>query len=573
MSIEDTKLEMTNIETLFGRDFFKIPVYQRDYSWDNVRVSQFWEDFCGVVNDEVPYFFGPMYLTKLEPEKSKKSFPKPTIVEVIDGQQRIATISLFFIAVRDIAIELNSDSKDKKYAALIIALDRLLRTKDDFKLTLNKSNLDYFKQFQKLPDERDVTIFNKPKGKSNKNILSTYTFFILKLKEVLKSKTELSEKNELLQRYVSILSEAFFVEAVNLIDDDDAYTIFESINYRGLDLSVEDLFKNQLFKLAKDLKVTNIETVWDKAVTPLKDESISVADFLRYFWLSTEGYIADKQLYKALKDKTKKLNKHNFISFIDTIVKEANNYNSLRNPKSYDLFTDRAKTHLINIKNLNYKVCYPLLLSGMEKYNKEDFEKLCQLCLYFLFRYVTISKKSTSQLNLLFSTYATLVRKDRKDVAHIKKLLLKENPTDDDFEKNCKNFSSENSAAPKYYLTAIEIMNYVGERPLNIDDIQLEHIIPQTLSNDWIRYLTAIGITDDEKISDIKYSIGNMTIILGKWNTQMSNKLFKDKKEIYSKSEIAITKSLSQKEKWTEADVISRAETFSKIAKQIWKIS
>lgn len=571
MAIQDTISRFINLETLFtSNDYFEIPPYQRDYSWKKGNIEQFWKDFKEVLEEKKSYFIGAMYLSR--ENAPQNAFPEPTKMTVIDGQQRLTSLTLFLITFRDIIIEKRHSTalttqESEEIDELLSEINRLIKKGTEFKLKLNNVNEEFFIEYQKRPSERNLEIPNRA---SNKQIKYAYDCF----KRKVESEIENSDLKfyKLIKLYFETLIKAYHVEVVILIDIEDAPTIFETINQRSLELSTADLFKNHLFKIANKLEYENIQRKWDDIFLQYKDSDLSIPDFLRNYWLSRYGVTSDKKLFSELKDKTNNMNLEEFRRFITEIEEDANIYFYLHSVDDGDYTTD-AKTNLHDIKALKYRSCIPLLISGNSTLENETFARLTELVLKFLFKYVTVSEKSTSDINNMFSKWAIELRSDQNFEDIKRKVVSYTNISDEEFKINTNKFSSSTPNPFKYYLKCIVKNTQVTQElqlPENLDDIHLEHILPIKHQRYWPEIESELGL---EKLTELKFNVGNTTLLKNRLNQSISNKKFEDKKEKYEESDLEMTKALIEFEDWNEEAINTRAEEFSESALEIWNLN
>lgn len=191
-----------------------------------------------------------------------------------------------------------------------------------------------------------------------------------------------------------------------------------------------------------------------------------------------------------------------------------------------------------------------------------------------------VCEQSTSKLDYIYNNICIEIGglDDPKEITNtIWKLLNREVKDLVDDETFRRSFSRRrfrsSETRTKYILW--KLSKPTGETVLNVSNIHVEHIIPKRLSKDWITYLKKLTGKSEEEIkvlhNEYLNRIGNLTIILGEWNTAMSNKLFDEKKKYYKESELEITRSLVEYDKWTFEEIEKRCEDLAKLALEIWK--
>jgi len=271
---------------------FIVPFYQRGFSWEREQIEQMWEDINETISEKrKEYFLGSIVFNKKTTNE----------LEIIDGQQRLAVLTIIYAVMRDIYNEKGDERHSEIQQEYIAKKDRKTR-KIYGKLTLNKDDNDFFSRYIQNNNFNKESEYKKEKkiNYSNKLIFSAYKFFKEKINEEIK---KIKSHEDFLIKLEECISESFIVLVTNVGDESDAYLIFETLNDRGLELSVTDLLKNYLFsKAGKDLK--DVQKKWDEMITILNNRNVNT--FLRHYWISSKSLVREKNLYSTLKKYTKK---------------------------------------------------------------------------------------------------------------------------------------------------------------------------------------------------------------------------------------------------------------------------
>lgn len=282
---------------LLKESFYKIPRFQRPYSWDHVNVEEFWSD--AVVENEGDYFIGNFVL-----------YDDKGSLGVVDGQQRLTTITLLLCALRNAL-------KEQGYKSLAQGLHNLIERPDInsqmYYVLQTETSYPYLQEhIQKFAGK--PTVSDKV-GPEEGLLKEAFDYFRGELNTIIKSiggETHLSEKKKKERIQTELLKIRDRVLGLKLIftgleNDDDAYTIFETLNTRGKDLTLSDLVKSHLSRLLKPSN-KGVDTAKDKweSMHEVFEESqadLSVSTFIHHYWLSRYEYITEKKLYKALGSK------------------------------------------------------------------------------------------------------------------------------------------------------------------------------------------------------------------------------------------------------------------------------
>lgn len=583
----DIKTEPTTLERIFNgyQTKYSVPDYQRDYSWKSDQVEELWSDIITSRKNNTEYFMGTIVLNA---DSTQDQY------EIVDGQQRLSTFTLLFSVIASIGncfelnkdifpgVERNEESRKKARRIHDMARERLfyLSEPDNYYLTINKKDRNIFDQQVRSLD-LVLTEENELKAKSNESriIKTKKLFYKLILDEFVNKPDPLNELNQTLIHFVKRLK--FITIIVN--SDYDAFLLFESLNSKGMDLSIADLVKNKLlmYENSSEDKSYKLLTNWDDMISSMEGKSrISSVDYLRIYWMSFIGNnITKKELYKHVKSYLSESN--NALDFsIDLKIKA----------ERFSEFTDRnlvwpSGQHNNNkvlqimseINTLKYTLCYPVLLYS--SFNAQEvLEELAQLSLSYLFRWVTIGDYSVGTANETFNKVLSLLKEGEKDKYKLFEPFNNDISRigDDEFKNSFKTFRTKDNAVAKYILGKIYAHSNNYECVANFNKVQLEHILPQ---KPW-KWLNEGGfeIPEGTIIEDWIYHIGNMTLLNKTLNQGISNSLFNKKAYEYKDSPFPMTNEIFKEfncdnKDWKANRIIERAEVLSDLAVNIWPLN
>jgi uncharacterized protein with ParB-like and HNH nuclease domain len=549
---------------LTASDEILVPIFQRPYSWTKQECIQFLEDLKRVMDEgSDSYFIGSMFFKENQGKKSNV---------IIDGQQRLSTITILISVIRDILHEIGDDRVsdiDNNYIK-----KRNLKTRDSYyKINLSGINLEFFRKYiqEKDKPQNKKASFSIEKKISDSNRLlfncyQEYSYIILKLW----GKGLKQEKlTELIINILQTILDKFNLLTITVTEESEAFTIFETLNDRGLDLTIADLLKNYLFSIlckeVSDFEIRDIIKKWDNMIESLGKY---ISPFLKHYWNSKYKPITEKEVYKALK---RKINtKDEILNFLNDLFEESEVYNGFINPE-FVYWEDKKLVSLLNeILILGVSQCYPLLLSAKAKLNNSEFKKIISLCISISFRYSTICNLHNNLLERLYSSIANKLRQEEiKKSKGVKNILKNIWPKDEIYDEMFLNMTFKTSKLPKYILKKINDSLDYGKEIVSSDDISWEHIIPKNPSVESINLLEKDNINYKEKINQLS----NMTILSEEYNRKSSNRLFKDKKEMYQKSKLDINKLLKTFKKWDQSEINKWNKYLLDHSKTIWKIT
>lgn len=551
--------QQQTLEQLLKTNFsYEIPYFQREFSWGKDDWDDLLEDTIKAMKEKKGHFFGFMTFKKAQ----------DAAIPIIEGQQRLTTVSILLSVVRDLLLEMNEEYWKRLNEEYIKSTDILNpETPPFFKLILSEMNKDFFRKFiqeEDIPSKKIEKFKTEKKvNLSNDLIFKCYKFFYDELKKKTEKMDNKGTKDYLIEVVRTVLRE-FIVITAEVADSYAAYNIFQTLNDRGLDLTVTDLLKIYLFD-----KVGNswreAKEKWDAI-----REILSVVNtnaFLRHYWLSTHGVVQEKHLLNEIASHIK--TKAEVFKFLEDLKGEAEAYEALLNPK-IDYWANKSIVDLLNdLQTLTTQMTLPLLMAGSHLQDKE-FINLLKLCIGFTFRYLTIAEAEHKVLEKLFSEIAIGLRNGTiKSSEEIKKRLSGEYHDDDTFMKLFAKKEIKVAKVAKYIL--MEIDDFLSpDKETYSDKITLEHILPRNPDKDWKEYLDKNNIEKDELVN----RIGNLTLLLGKVNKEAQNSFFTKKRDLFYKkmTKLKINESLKEIKSWTKEDIENRQKRLAEIAVRIWKI-
>ena len=299
---EDKKIE----DVIFlSSDKFKIPRYQRPYSWDEDQVSDFWND---LYNSNSSLFFGSFVF-------NYEYYESDEYIEVIDGQQRLITITILLCVLRDLYKTFKNKEKANLTQRHTIAFEDHMTGKETYRLECGESLLEFFQDhLQKYGSDIMTTSARK---KEHKLVKNNYLFFKNQIEDELKKETELDKKIAVLDSIKKKIANLKIIW-IRIETDNDAYSIFETVNARGVDLTVADLLKNHLLSQLKEKDgIDTAKTDWLEIESNIEEVGglLSISKFIRYYWLSQYGSVTEKELYKEIKNQKRQELKDANISY------------------------------------------------------------------------------------------------------------------------------------------------------------------------------------------------------------------------------------------------------------------
>lgn len=579
---------------------FSIPAYQRRYAWSNKQVLELFEDI-DFLNEKDTHFLGTILLLT-EPHKAGIN-----ALEVVDGQQRIISLSLLLKAIKEKFVEL----KEKDAASKI---DNYLFCQDINRKKHNKIVLGDLDE----PDYLKIFASQNLEEVKNQKLLHAYEEFKNHL-----SKFDFDRLNVF---YYKLFNCTTLIR-LDTEKANNAYKIFELINNRGLRLSPTDIIKNFLLGHASIVSVDILREArecWKSLIVSLdgietdaffrqylmgilqRKATLSklIYEFKKYYLTTVKeaDILPEYRLFNELEEcengeendadenngtdqsttcsntaVNKKTSKISIIEFANSLKKSADIYGKIIN-EAFD--NKKINQHLYNLQRIESTPAYTFLLNLFQREIdiKETIQVLRLIESFMLRRH--ICEYRTAELDDIFSKLTGIESKNI--VKQVKDSLSKYFPKNEEFEEKFATHSFKgNKDRAKYVLEQFEysFIEDQGEYVINSgNEVHLEHIIPQTISTkkaikeygDWVSYLGKEALS---KHGEYVNRVGNYTLLGQKLNIKASNNPFRAKKKQYKKSNIRLTQKLVEEySTFKFRQVEKRSCDFAKIARKIWTL-
>jgi hypothetical protein len=545
----------------YERRSLKLPEFQRSYSWEKAQLAAFWGDLKAFRTRfekspvDAAYFLGPIVVIQSNSE-----------ITVLDGQQRLATATIFFAVLRDLARKTHASTKLTELDYFARDIQRELIEKKDtdplvYSLTLSELDEPFFLQAIKS----DPPVSAKPSLRSHQLLQNAYEYFANEVAAALQGKASDAQFREL-KTLRDALTKGMSLVSIVVEDEAAAYDIFETLNDRGLRLSVPDLVVNLLLKNCSGATTRQtVRQTWNSMIQQMGRRDVS--RFLRHLWLSRFGDLKAKGLYSEIKDHLS-ANKINSVDFAQSCAEACEDYLKL-------LEVDKSlpKDAVTNVEGLvrylGVHNSLPLLLAARLSLNDSDFTKMTKAAIALYVRHTLIGNQNPLELETAFYDAAREIRAQKASKVSSAKVLqagkarlAKLNPTDSLVEEKFESLILSKSEA-SWIMLQLAKAQQSKTKELGMDKANVEHIFPQNAGNEW---------PNRAELVPLIWHAGNLTILGNRLNTKAQNKGFAEKcKEHYGHSEIAMTKDLLKESAWGEAEIRKRAKVLAKTATQVWK--
>ena len=558
----DTKTVNLN-DVLGNGKIYKVPQFQRDYSWGQDNWEDLWNDIDLAKETKNAHYMGSVVLQSTTGKEYL----------IIDGQQRFTTLSIIVLAVIDAIQQLaNRDIEvDENRERVNILMRQYIGQKDpsslrySSKLFLNENN-DGFYQNRLLTFKDPVS--ERKLSDSEKLMWQGYQFFRQSVKENFRN----DSGGQLASFLSNVVGEQMMFIQITVEDELNAYTVFETLNSRGVELTSTDLLKNFLFSLVakSETDLKQVKNQWKKIIDTIGLKEFPV--FLRYYLVATRKQITKEYLFKEIKHFVK--TGQDVFDLLDQLEFYAYNYMALGNADDEFWNTDKDNRNAISIlKTLRVTQWKPLAMVAAEKLESGDFKRLLQSIIVISFRYNVIAKLQTNEMEKVYSKAAiNLFKSEKGSVLSVLNDLKVLYVNDEDFKNYfaLKQFNTNNSNDKKlarYTLYKLEAQEESGSAyDFETDNGTIEHILPESYPEAWHT------IYSEEEFGRTVFLLGNLTLLeAAKNNKDAADKSFEEKRGVYTTSKFAITRNMDDIQ-WTSQNIKARQAHLAKLATAIWKI-
>lgn len=542
-------------EILNGNRQFLIPVYQRFYSWDIDQCKRLWNDIVEMQKKgKAGHFVGSIVNIAEQ--------AMPTGVQkymIIDGQQRMTTLTLLLLALRDYAVSHPEDTSINAHRIDGMLLKNEFETGDErYKLLLTETDRDVLIN---LVENKIIATTTKSR------LLDNYSYFLDRI-----SKEQITP--------IEVWESIGKLQIVNITLDrtlDDAQAIFESLNSTGKELSESDLIRNYVLMGLEPLEQTYVyEHLW-RPMEQLFDYetqgTVMDAFFRHYLTMKVSRIPKQGRVYEEFKAYHLNCEFSTVRELCQDLLEYAKYYTDIIFKRNSDLELRKLYEDIVALR---MEVSYPFLLKVHHARNErvisdDELKEILRLCISYVLRR-GICDIPTNSMNKTFATFKNAIRIDDY-VNSVKAFFVlqesyKKFPDNDEFLNAFVSRDIYNMRVRNYILSRLE--NYNNKVPIIIENYTIEHIMPQNknLSQEWQNDL---GVEWREIQKKYLHTIGNLTLTA--YNSEMSDKPFMQKMNMvggFKESALRLNKDVVLLSEWNEQHIRKRAQNLAKIAEKLW---
>ena len=534
-----------------------VPRNQREYSWTRDEVSQLLQDFSRAINEGV-YFLGSIV-----------TIPRPDgTLEVVDGQQRLATTAILLAAIRDYL-----EDKDEQMIVadintkILAAIDRNKREYVP-RLTLNADDNELFRR---ITIKGEDTPEESPTRTSHQLLLQAQQLAAEHIRSLVAT-WDIKDHGDLLNRWVSFIENDAVVVLIRVPNPTDAFKMFETLNDRGLGISQVDLVKNYLFAQAGS-RIDEVQSRWTSMRGTLEssDEDEIVINFLRHALIVVQGHVRVADIYDRVQTRVK--SEQGAVAFAATLENLAAVYISTFNPahERWSGYPESARKAIQVFDLLGIKPMRPTILAAAAKMSNSQVGDTFQFLISLGVRLLLASSTRSASVEIPLAEAAYEIFKDSIDsVEGLKHKLESISPSDADFQDAVARTRVTNSKLARYYLRSMEMQAKSQPAPwfMPTEDplaINLEHVLPKNPEGKWPSF-------DDEEAANYVGRLGNLALMRTNENSEFKSSTFKRKKQIYKESPYLLTSQIADLNEWAPSAIVHRQEQMAELAVKTWPV-
>ena len=531
---------------------------QRDYAWKEAYVTKLFKDLAKSLSDaEETYFLGTIVTIPR----------KDGTLEVVDGQQRLATTALLLAAIRDYLTDKEPVLVESINNEFLTGIDRAKRER----LPRLRLNIDDNELFRWLVARNAGDEEPQSSKESHALLKAAYNLAAKHVKNIV-STLEPRDHGDVLNSWVSFLEHKAVVVLVRVPSGANAYKMFETLNDRGLRTSQADLIKNHLFGKSGN-RFAEVQSRWSYMrgqLESLEEEDITVT-FLRQALIAMRGFVRSDDVYDAVVETVK--SEQSAVTFSSGLEAASNAYVAIFNPEhdKWNGYPDAARRSIEVLNVFNIKPLRPLLLAIAIKMPDQEAAGSLQFMVSLSVRLIIASSTRTGSVEESLAGVAhDVFRSQIVDLQTLKKELSNITPSDEIFRFEFENARVSKAQLARYYLRSLEMAAKNEPEPWfrPTDDrsiINLEHVLPKKPEENWPQF-------KPEEVAIYVNRIGNQVLLRATDNSAMKSDPFDTKKKVFSDSPYVLTNQVATEAQWNPDAIKRRQAILAELAVKAWPI-
>jgi hypothetical protein len=545
------------IGTLLKNQLLAVPEYQRPYSWELEDVADLWRDLSAALTAGAPeYFLGSVVTTLTATNR----------LSVIDGQQRLATVSLLYAGLVDL-FEARADERAAQIRQTFLGERDIISRALQQRLELNAEDNDLFRNLTLRPlAERTIAAPRE----SHRLLLGAFDY----LKNQLAGLTTglgADDWQAPLLRWYQFLTDRAKVLRLTVEDEGRAFVIFETLNDRGVNLNAADLLRNHLLGTAGP-RIAEVKQRWTRAVAMVSAEGASeqIETFLRHYWASEQGVVRVKALYSHVKPSI--TSPDSAVDFAKRLEETSPLWSAIFN-RDADLWSSypaKIQDALEVLRRLNVEQCRPLLLATLRRFSPPQVADVFRMVVNWSVRWIVTGGGSAGTVEKLYADAARKVtERTIADTAGLLAHFEGSLPSDLSFETAFANKAINSGWQARYYLRVLERARRAETEPelvpnQDVEEVNLEHVLPKNPVSEWNAAFSS------EEAEALVLLLGNQALLKKDHNRRIGNKPFTVKRPILAASSFELTREIGAEPDWTPEKIRERAAQLAALAVQVW---
>lgn len=555
-------------EVLEGSHQIEVPDYQREYAWGKDQWSELWDDIFALTRSRDHHFIGSIVVIERKGDQIKK-------LELVDGQQRLTTISIILCAIRNRFRKDNDHSEIAELVESFLKIQSRTTGEGYQKLKLNKfHNPDYQKV---LEDNVDLL--------EDSQIGEAFEYYQNKLNEV-----DIEKVQEIYDELINSVS----LVQIECSSEISAFRLFESLNDKGLDLSAVDLVKNRLFMEANensDIDEQRVKELWEEIMSVIRPELDRNFYFFTHYFMSisqpeTNDNVSKRKLYDYVDELLEgKLNQEGISveELLEDMLNKSKLYVNITNCSVSSGFRKgrlqelNTKLESVQVKNSRIRT---LLLKIINDYDDADnvIEAL-NILEVFNIRNKIGGRDSNTSRDRFWSRTSSMLNKRENPNKYLRRIVEERAPNNTILKERIISREFKANAFTKYILDRIEEEYYMksgsGKGVQDRSSVDIEHIAPRKAwtadkYSTWVQYLDC----SEEEFDEYKNRIGNLTLLENSVNQTASDRPFNQKCGIYNeRTDFLMTQAITDEfDEWDIEKIDERSRNLAEIICDIWSI-
>ncbi|EAM48198.1 DUF262 domain-containing protein (plasmid) [Crocosphaera watsonii WH 8501] len=547
---------------------YHVPPFQRDYSWTEDEWDDLWQDILVLFEEdgEPAHYMGYLVLQS----SNNKQFA------IIDGQQRMTTLSIMILAGLAYLEDLVKDNLDadrnrrrkeqlqNSYIGYVDPVSLVPRSKLELNRHNNRFYQTYLVPLEPLP--------RRGLNASEHLLRKAFEWFKSRFKTKLGTQPHSGEK---LAAFIDSLVDKLFFTVITVTDELNAFKVFETLNARGVRLSATDLLKNYLFSVIStaqthETELKSLEERWERIVGLLGSESFP--EFLRVYWNSRHKLVRKSDLFKTIRREI--TNREQAFKLVRDLDLSADIYAALRDAQD-ERWQKKEKQALRQLQMFSVRQPLAMLMSSYHVFfeaDRQSFSKILEAISIISFRYNVICSLPSNEQERLYNDIAwKIFERQYNTYRKVLEILRDLYPEEPSFqaafsEKELRTTSSRNKKIVRYILFEIEKQRYGHTFDFESATYNLEHILPENPGQTW-------DYIEEPQQERLIYRLGNMTPLETARNRELGNGDYSIKREVYQNSDFLMTRAIAEHyDTWNGEKIQSRQKQLAKVASNIWRI-